>query len=159
MKINLVSTLACSATLWLAACSDGASGFDAPDGLDSMAGGPMTGGSSSGGSPSSTPPPVKSARGPKAYVGLFGDNAVAVLDTATNEVLGTIPVPTGPHGLVITPDGAKVYVSGDGASTVSVIDTGSDKVVAAIEVGATPHGLSISQDGKRVLLSDFGGDQ
>jgi hypothetical protein len=42
---------------------------------------------------------------------------------AQNRVTGTIPVPKGPHGLVITPDGRKVHVSGDGASIVSVIAT------------------------------------
>ena len=64
------------------------------------------------------------AAAPKAYVALFKDDAVAVLDTAQNKVVGTIPVPRGPHGLVITPDGRKVYVSSDGASTVSVIVPG-----------------------------------
>src|SRR5262249_52797568 len=54
------------------------------------------------------------AAAPKAYVGLFKDNAVAVIDTATPRVLGTIPVPAGPHGLVLTPDGRKAYVSSDG---------------------------------------------
>src|SRR5260221_3836802 len=60
---------------------------------------------------------------PKAYVGLFKDNAVAVIDTGTNTVLKTILVPTGPHGIVITPDGLNVYVSSDGDSKVSVINT------------------------------------
>src|SRR5713101_9902993 len=77
---------------------------------------------------------VSLAAGPKVYVGLFKDDAVAVVDTAQNRVVSTIPVPKGPHGLVITPDGRKVYVSSDGASTVSVIDTASDKVVGSIEV-------------------------
>src|SRR5437763_12845339 len=97
--------------------------------------------------------------GPKAYVGLFKDNAVAVLDTGANSVLGTIPIPPGPHGLVVTPDGRKVYVSSDGASTVSVIDTATDQVMATIEVGSTPHGLAISADGRQVLVSDFGTNQ
>src|SRR5262245_9493625 len=87
------------------------------------------------------------AAAPKAYVGLFKDDAVAVIDTAQNKVTGTISVPKGPHGLGVTPDGRKVYVSSDGASTVSVIDTGSDRVIASIEVGATPHGLAISGTG------------
>ena len=99
------------------------------------------------------------AAGPKAYVGLFGDNAVAVVDTASGRVLTTIPVPTGPHGVVITPDGRKVYVSSDGATTVSVISTSTDTIVTSIEVGMTPHGLAISPDGTRVLLADFGGDR
>lgn len=95
----------------------------------------------------------------KAYVGLFKDNGVAVLDLATQRVLETIAVPPGPHGLVATPDGSKVFVSSDGASTVSVIDPATDRVVDSIEVGPTPHGLAISADGQRVLVSGFGTDQ
>src|SRR4249920_868273 len=82
--------------------------------------------------------PGTAAAAPKAYVGLFKDDAVAVIDTAQNKVVGTISVPKGPHGLVITPDGRKVYVSSDGASTISVIDTASDRVIGTIEVGANP---------------------
>src|SRR5215468_3485605 len=81
---------------------------------------------------------VSAAGSPKAYVGLFKDDAVAVIDTAQNKVTGTISVPKGPHGLVATPDGRKVYVSSDGASTVSVIDTSTDRVIASIEVGRIP---------------------
>ena len=96
---------------------------------------------------------------PKAYVGLFKDNAVAVLETGSNRVLRTIPVPPGPHGIAITPDGRKVYVSSDGASTVNVIDTTTDRVVGRIEVGPMPHGLAIAPDGRQVLVSGFGTNQ
>jgi YVTN family beta-propeller protein len=99
------------------------------------------------------------AAAPKAYVGLFRDDAVAVVDTASNRVVRTIPVPKGPHGLVITPDGRKVYVSSDGASTVSVIDTATDRVVATIDVGPNPHGLALARDGKLVLVSAWGANQ
>lgn len=103
--------------------------------------------------------PVGKASGPKAYIGLFKDNAVAVMDTATNQVLGKIPIPAGPHGLVITPDGKKVFASSDGDSKVSVIDTASDKVVDTIEVGKTPHGLALTPDGSTLLVADFGTNQ
>jgi YVTN family beta-propeller protein len=105
-------------------------------------------------------PPARTyaAGAPKAYVGLFQDNAVAVLETGTNRLLSTIPVPTGPHGLVVTPDGGRVYVSSDGASTVSVIDTGADQVAATVEVGQAPHGLAITPDGRQVLAAVFGAD-
>src|SRR5712692_407093 len=103
--------------------------------------------------------PVEAAAAPKVYIGLFKDNAVAVLDSSTNRVQGTVPVPQGPHGLAITPDGRKVYVSSDGASTVSVIDTATDKVVAAIEVGVNPHGLAMSRDGRKLLVSAFGSNR
>jgi YVTN family beta-propeller protein len=93
---------------------------------------------------------------PKVYVGVFKDDAVAVIDTAQNKVTTTIPVPKGPHGLVVTPDGRKVYVSSDGANTVSVVDTGSDRVVATIDVGTNPHGVAVSGDGRRVLVLGWG---
>ena len=96
---------------------------------------------------------------PKAYVGLFGDNSIAVIDTATNEVTKTIPIPAGPHGLVITPDGKWVYASSDGDSVVSLISTATDEVTTSIDVGATPHGLAITPDGSRVLVAGFGTDQ
>src|SRR2546429_7044899 len=99
---------------------------------------------------------LSAAGAPKAYVGLFKDDAVAVVDTSQNKVLGTIAVPKGPHGLVVTPDGRKVYVSSDGASTVSVIDTARNRVVASIDVGANPHGLAVSGDGSRVLVLGWG---
>src|SRR4029453_6487514 len=102
---------------------------------------------------------AEAAAAPKAYVGLFKDNAIAVLDTGTNRVQGTIPVPQGPHGIVITPDGRKVYVSSDGASTVSVIDTQTDKIMKSIEVGTNPHGLAISPNGRQVLVGGFGTNQ
>jgi YVTN family beta-propeller protein len=95
----------------------------------------------------------------RAYVGLFKDNAVAVLDTGSHRVIKTIPVPAGPHGVVITPDGRLVYVSSDGASTVSVIDTTTDSVKATIEVGKTPHGLALTPDAKTVLVAGFGTNQ
>jgi YVTN family beta-propeller protein len=102
---------------------------------------------------------VAEAAAPKVYVGLFKDDAVAVIDTSTNKVLRTISVPKGPHGLVVTPDGAKVYVSSDGDSTVSVIDTATDRVVRSVDVGPNPHGLAIAPDGSRVLVSAWGANQ
>ena len=75
---------------------------------------------------------------PKAYIGLFKDNAIAVLDTASNKIIKKIAIPAGPHGLVVTPDGRWVYASSDGDSVVSVVDTRSDEVTSTIDVGSTP---------------------
>ena len=96
------------------------------------------------------------AAGPKAYIGLFKDNAVGVFDTSTNRLLTTIPIPTGPHGLVVTPDGKTVFASSDGDSKVSVIDTATDTVSASIEVGKSPHGLALTPDGGTLLAAVFG---
>jgi YVTN family beta-propeller protein len=96
------------------------------------------------------------AAGPKAYIGLFKDNAVAVFDTSTNRLLTTIPIPPGPHGLVMTPDGRTVFAGSDGDSKVSVIDTATDMVSASIEVGKSPHGLALTPDGGTLLAAVFG---
>lgn len=96
---------------------------------------------------------------PKAYVGVFNDNAVAVVDTGTNRVVAAIPIPAGPHGLAISPDGRRVYASSDGASSLSVISTMTDRVVSTIEVGKSPHGLAITPDGREVLVAVYGESQ
>src|SRR5689334_19293212 len=80
-----------------------------------------------------TPPPSKtsppsSMQNPKAYVGLFGEKSVAVIDSITYQVLDTIPV-TAPDGLVLTPDGKKVYVASGDTGTVKVIATDSDSII------------------------------
>ena len=106
-----------------------------------------------------TASPAAAQSAGKVYVGVFRDDAVAVIDSSTNRVLRTVTVPKGPHGLVLTPDGRKVYVSSDGASTVSVIDTATDQVVTSIDVGANPHGLAMAPDGRLVLVSAWGTDQ
>src|SRR5580698_2872925 len=72
---------------------------------------------------------------PKAYVGNFADNTVSVIDMANGQVVATVPVAVGPHGMAMTLDGRTVFVSGDGSSQVSVIDTATDKVTKTIEVG------------------------
>jgi YVTN family beta-propeller protein len=96
---------------------------------------------------------------PKAYVGLFGDNTVGVIDSSTNKLIKTIPIAPGPHGLVITPDGKWVYASSDADSVVSIIDTATDTVATTIDAGSTPHGLAITPDGTRVLIAGFGSNQ
>lgn len=96
---------------------------------------------------------------PKAYVGLFGDNAIGTLDLGTNRVVRTIPVPTGPEGLIMAPDGMRVYASSQGDSTLSVISTKTDRVVSTLEVGKSPHGLAMTTDGRMLLVAVFGADQ
>lgn len=104
------------------------------------------------GTPDAGPPP---SGGKKAYVGLFGDKAVAVLDMTTQKVLSTLPV-TAPDGLVISPDGKKVFVSSTDSGTVKVIDTATDTQIQSIDVGAKPGGLDITPDGAHLVVSVAG---
>jgi YVTN family beta-propeller protein len=108
--------------------------------------------------PAGPAPVAHAASGPKAYIGLFKEDAVAVLDTGTDTVLSKIAVPS-PHGIAATLDGKKVYVSSDGASTVSVIDTSTDSVSRTIEVGKAPHGIALTPDGKLALVGVWSDNQ
>jgi YVTN family beta-propeller protein len=96
---------------------------------------------------------------PKAYVGNFKDNTVSAIDTSAGAVVATIPVPVGPHGMVLGSGGSPLFVSSDGASVVSVIDTATDKVIASIEVGRSPHGLALVPGGKTLLVNVYGEDR
>jgi YVTN family beta-propeller protein len=96
---------------------------------------------------------------PKAYIALHDESALAVLDTGANRLLRFIPVPLGPRGLAMTPDGRKVYVGSDQLSSLSVVDTATDTIVAQIEVGPSQYGLSMSPDGRKLLVSVWGANE
>jgi YVTN family beta-propeller protein len=116
---------------------------------------PVTG-PTAGSTAPTAPPPAAASR--KAYIGLFGDGAIGVLDTMDKRILKTIPV-SAPDGLVISPDGKKVFVSSADTASVKVLDTRTDSLVASIDVGAKPAGLTITPDGHWLVASVGGADE
>jgi YVTN family beta-propeller protein len=100
--------------------------------------------------------PAFTPDGRYVYVPLNRANQVAVVDTATWEVVERI---TGrgiaqPHGAAPSPDGRWMFVSNNnlegtyvatgsepGVGTVDVIDTGTREIVGVIEVGPNATGL------------------
>lgn len=81
---------------------------------------------------------------PLAYVTNLDDSTVSVLDTSTNNVVATVPVPCRPKGVVISPDDAFAYVNGE--TCISVIATATNTVVATFApVGR--GGIAITPDG------------
>ena len=99
------------------------------------------------------------AAGPKAYIGLYGDDAVGVLDTSTGRLLRTIKVPAGPEAVIVAPGGRRVYVSSEDATAVSVVDTTTDTVIKTLDVGKFPEGMALSRDGRTLLVAVFGIDK
>jgi YVTN family beta-propeller protein len=81
---------------------------------------------------------------------------VSVIDTTTPNplVVATIPVGSGPTGVVVSPYGSHVYVVNTSGGTVSVIDTAVNRVVATIPVGYWPTAVGISPDGTRVYVAN-----
>jgi len=106
--------------------------------------------------PLSVPRPTAAATAaPKAYIGLYGNNTIGVLDTATGHVLRTIKIPAGPEAVIVTPDGRRVYVSSEDATELSVIDTATDKVIKTLDLGRSPEGMALSRDAKTLLVAIF----
>lgn len=96
--------------------------------------------------------------GTRAYVTVNGQNAVWVIDTATNTVVTTISVLLLPVSVAITPDGTRAYVVDVYSDAVSVIETATNSVVANIpNIGGLPVGVAILPNGTRAYITELGG--
>src|SRR5207244_11656162 len=73
--------------------------------------------------------------GKSVYVTDYTNNAVSVIDTASNSVADLVPVGSEPEGVAVTPDGKSVYVVNTGDNTVSVSNPSTNLVVATVPVG------------------------
>ena len=81
----------------------------------------------------------------------------SVLDTASNQVLSTMPVGGEPEGVTISPDGRVVYVTSEEDNRVSVIDTTELRVVTQFDVGPRPRSSAFSPDGARAYVTSENG--
>src|SRR6266403_849943 len=86
-----------------------------------------------------------------AYVTNVFASTVSMIDTASNTVVATVAVGSGPFAVAITPDGTRAYVTG---GPVSVIDTASNTVVATVG-DPNAYGVAITPDGTRAYVTDF----
>src|SRR5262245_15164588 len=122
--------------------------------------------------------------GTRLYVALNQTHQVAVIDTATRQILTRVPVGVFPYTTIGSADGSKVYVSNWGgkvpgptdftdgqfpvvvdrrtgipvSGTVSVIDAASNTVAKTIEVGLHPNGMALSPRGDRVYVTNANSD-
>ncbi len=103
------------------------------------------------------------ASGTRAYVTNSNGSTVTIIDTSTNNVIGTITGFDGPSGFVITPDGKFAYVnnyggpiagSGNG-TTVSIVNLSTNIIVGTITVGLAPASLAITPDGSFVYVINY----
>lgn len=70
-------------------------------------------------------------------------NTVTKVDLITKQVVATVEVGKGAHGVVTSDDNKYVYVTNMFDNTVSVIDNENNKVIDTIKVGEVPNGISI----------------
>ncbi|HJR68448.1 MAG TPA: hypothetical protein VKA43_00225 [Gammaproteobacteria bacterium] len=93
--------------------------------------------------------------GSKAYVANKDDKLfVTVLDLATREQVGRIPMPRGTQGITASPDGRRIIAMDLGAPEIAVIDTATDAVLDRIALAGTTdraYKAYYSPDGKWLL--------
>lgn len=96
-------------------------------------------------------------RGTRVYVANSGEKTVAVIDTAANEMIGTVAVDYKPYGVAVNQAGNQIYVTHPGDGKVSVVDVTavpSTTLPVTVNVGLTPYGIAVS--GSRVFVTNSG---
>src|ERR1022692_3995072 len=85
-------------------------------------------------------------------------NTVSVVNVATNSLITTIDVGSGPESVSLSADRTRFYVANRGSNLVSVINTATNTVIATIPVGISPAGIAVIPDGSKVYVSNSGND-
>ncbi|MBV6622541.1 MAG: beta-propeller fold lactonase family protein [Rivularia sp. (in: Bacteria)] len=117
--------------------------------------------------------PIPITSSDRVYTADQSSNTVSVINPATNQVLGTIPLGEprldgvlGPvdrnqvnvHGLGFSRDGRYIDVVSVTSNAAQVIDTSTNKVVGTYYVGRSPHEAFISPNGKELWVAVRGQD-
>ncbi|MGL4420588.1 MAG: bifunctional YncE family protein/alkaline phosphatase family protein [Gemmataceae bacterium] len=105
---------------------------------------------------------VVTADGKMAFVSLWANGKIAVVDLETNKVVAAVPTAAHPTEMAITPDGKTLYVACANSTQVSVIDVASRAVTQTIHCalypqapsGNTPNSLCITPDGEMLFVAN-----
>ncbi|HXQ82346.1 MAG TPA: alkaline phosphatase family protein [Opitutaceae bacterium] len=97
----------------------------------------------------------------RAYVSLWGESSVAVVDSADGRLLGRWPTGLHPNEMVLSPDG-RLFVSNGGLNTVAVLDTRDGRATEVLSSavspgeppGSTPDSLALSPDAKTLYVAN-----
>jgi YVTN family beta-propeller protein len=93
-----------------------------------------------------------------AYAGCYGAASIAVIDTNSATLAGTIALPVGaqPYGLALSEDGRILYASDNSTGRLFVIDVASaptGNVTGSVEVGLRPALIARSPDAATLYIS------
>src|ERR1700679_649333 len=66
------------------------------------------------------------------------DEAVDIIDPATNKVVGVIHGIEVNHGVAVAPDGSRYYISNEAQSTLEVVDTKTLKIIKSVPLSGHP---------------------
>ncbi|HEX5990112.1 MAG TPA: beta-propeller fold lactonase family protein [Solirubrobacterales bacterium] len=93
------------------------------------------------------------------YTGNYDNDNVSVIDTATNQVVGSpIPVGDGPYTMAITPNGKTLYVGNSNSDDLTIVDTQTNQPSGSIFLGISTATIAISPDGTTAYVTASGED-
>ena len=123
--------------------------------------------------PAAPAAPVLSAGESRVYVSDETGGAIVVIDPATRQMLGRIPVGKRPRGLRLSHDGKQLFVALSGspiagpgvdesklppadrsADGIGVIDLTTGKLTRVLKSGQDPEAFDLSPDGARLFVSN-----
>ena len=81
-------------------------------------------------------------------VAVGDDDTIQMIDTATDEIVATLPSGPDPELFTQDPTGKILYVANEDANTVTIIDMEKRVPLGEVQVGVEPEGMGISPDGK-----------
>jgi YVTN family beta-propeller protein len=81
------------------------------------------------------------------YAADANGNRIAIIDTSSMTVVGSIAVGTNPSSVTLNAAGTTGYATNDTDGTVSVFDVNSRKTIATIKVGVRPRTVVIRDNG------------
>jgi DNA-binding beta-propeller fold protein YncE len=89
-----------------------------------------------------------------AAINVAGDNAIAVIDVASGQILRKVPTGKFPCDLHLTPDGRFAFTPERDQDSVSMFDTRTWDLVKTVTFpqGSQPYMLRVSPDGKEVWV-------
>ena len=77
----------------------------------------------------------------KLYVSTGRGHQVFTVDTATNQVAGSVEVGPRPWGIALSPDGKTLYSANGPSNDISVVDLATNTVVRKVKAGGSPWGV------------------
>lgn len=90
------------------------------------------------------------------YVTLSDEDAVAVIDTTTHQLIQTISTGAGsrPTRVALQPDGHAVWVGLDGMAQVAALDPETHSITKTLAVGEGPHTLVFSDESAYLAVTN-----
>ena len=98
----------------------------------------------------------------KAYVSLWGDGSIAVVDLFNQNKIAYLAVDRHPTAMILNNAKTQLFVVNSNADSVSIIDTKTDRLIERVNlklaenepIGGSPEGLALSGDEKTLFVAN-----